>query len=67
MKNYQTISIQFTKNDAYKLIAKAKQNRLKLSSYPRQLITKDLNLDRWYLNGYTAAPSEGFSVRFVRD
>jgi len=43
MKNYQTVSIQFTKSDADKLTEKAKQNRLKLSSYLRQLITKDLN------------------------
>jgi hypothetical protein len=43
MKNYQTVSIQFTKSDAEKLTAKAKQNRLKLSSYLRQLLTKDLN------------------------
>ena len=39
MKNYQTVSIQFTKSDADKLTEKAKQNRLKLSSYLRQLIT----------------------------
>ena len=44
MKNYQTVSIQFTKSDAEKLIQKAKQNRLKLSSYLRQLLTKDLIL-----------------------
>ena len=43
MKNYQTVSIQFTKSDAEKLTEKAKQNRLKLSSYLRQLLTKDLN------------------------
>lgn len=43
MKNYQTVSIQFTKSDANKLTEKAKQNRLKLSSYLRQLLTKDLN------------------------
>ena len=43
MKNHQTISIQFTKSDAEKLTEKAKQNRLKLSSYLRQLLTKDLN------------------------
>ena len=43
MKNYQTVSIQFTKSDADKLTEKAKQNRLKLSSYLRQLLTKDLN------------------------
>ena len=43
MKNYQTVSIQFTKSDAEKLKQKAKQNRLKLSSYLRQLLTKDLN------------------------
>ena len=41
MKNYQTVSIQFTKSDAEKL--KEKENRLKLSSYLRQLLTKDLN------------------------
>ena len=40
MKNYQTVSIQFTKSDAKKLIQKAKQNRLKLSSYLRQLLQK---------------------------
>ena len=43
MKNYQTISIQFTNSDAEKLTEKAKQNRLKLSSYLRQILTKDLN------------------------
>ena len=43
MNNYQTVSIQFTKSDADKLTEKAKQNRLKLSSYLRQLLTKDLN------------------------
>ena len=43
MKNYQTVSIQFTKSDAEKLTEKAKQNRLKLSSYLRLLLTKDLN------------------------
>lgn len=31
MKNYQTVSIQFTKSDAEKLTEK--ENRLKLSSY----------------------------------
>ena len=29
MKNYQTVSIQFTKSDADKLTEKAKQNRCK--------------------------------------
>ena len=43
MKNYQTVSIQFIKSDADKLTEKAEQNRLKLSSYLRQLLTKDLN------------------------
>ena len=43
MKNYQTVSIQFTKSDADKLTEKAKQNRLKLSSYLRQLLTKGLS------------------------
>ena len=43
MKNYQTVSIQFTKSDVDKLTQKAKQNRLKLSSFLRQLLTKDLN------------------------
>ena len=49
MKNYQTVSIQFTKSDADKLTEKAKQNRLKLSSYLRQLLTKDLiEIWDWY-------------------
>ena len=42
MKNYQTVSIQFTKSDAEKLIQKANQNRLKLSSYLRYELTKNL-------------------------
>ena len=42
MNNYHTVSIQFTKNDADKLTEKAKQNRLKLSSYLRYIITKNL-------------------------
>ena len=43
MKNYQTVSIQFTKSDAEKLTEKAKQNRLKLSSYLRSELTKNLD------------------------
>tara|TARA_B100001094_G_scaffold327697_1_gene386465 strand:+ start:509 stop:643 length:135 start_codon:yes stop_codon:yes gene_type:complete len=39
MKNYQTVSIQFTKSDAEKLTEKAKENRLKLSSFKLYLIT----------------------------
>ena len=43
MNNYQTVSIQFTKSDAAKLTEKAKQNRLKFSSYLRYVITKNLS------------------------
>ena len=43
MNNYHTVSIQFTKSDADKLTEKAKQNRLKLSSYLRYVITKNLS------------------------
>ena len=45
MNNYHTVSIQFTKSDADKLTEKAKQNRLKLSSYLRYVITKNLSDD----------------------
>ena len=43
MEQFETVSIQFTKNDKDKLLDKAKQNRLKLSSYLRHQLTKDLN------------------------
>ena len=43
MNNYQTVSTQFTKSDADKLTEKAKQNRLKLSSYLRHELTKNLS------------------------
>jgi len=46
MKQFETVSIQFTKNDKDKLLKKAKQNRLKLSSYLRFIITKNLSDDR---------------------
>ena len=37
------VSIQFTKEDKDKLQKKADKNRLKLSSYLRYLLSKDLN------------------------
>jgi len=40
---YQTVAIQFTKKDAEKLNEQAKENRLKLSSYLRSKLTKDLD------------------------
>jgi len=43
MEQFETVSIQFTKNDKDKLQEKAKQNRLKLSSYLRYIITKSLS------------------------
>jgi len=43
MEQFETVSIQFTKNDKEKLQEKAKQNRLKLSSYLRYIITKNLS------------------------
>ncbi len=46
MEQFETVSIQFTKNDKDKLLDKAKQNRLKLSSYLRYIITKNLSDDR---------------------
>jgi len=41
-KDYKTISIQFTKSDAAKLTKKAQKNRLKLSSYLRYELMKNL-------------------------
>ena len=38
MEQFETVSIQFTKNDKDKLQDKAKQNRLKLSSYLRYVL-----------------------------
>ena len=43
MEQYKTVSIQFTKIDAEKLTELAKSNRLKLSSYLRYVITKNLS------------------------
>ena len=43
MEQFETVSIQFTKSDKEKLQDKAKQNRLKLSSYLRYIITKNLS------------------------
>jgi len=43
MEQYKTVSIQFTKSDAEKLTELAKSNRLKLSSYLRYVITKNLS------------------------
>jgi hypothetical protein len=39
---YQTVGIQFTKKDHEILTEKAKENRLKLSSYLRFELTKNL-------------------------
>ncbi|MGC6437803.1 MAG: hypothetical protein ACON4B_02370 [Flavobacteriaceae bacterium] len=41
-KQFETISIQFRKEDKDKLMKKAEANRLKLSSYLRHQLTKDL-------------------------
>ena len=43
MEQFETVSIQFTKNDKDKIQDKAKQNRVKLSSYLRYIITKNLS------------------------
>lgn len=43
MEQFETVSIQFKKEDKDKLQQKAEANRLKLSSYLRHLLTKDLN------------------------
>lgn len=42
MEQLKTVGIQFNKNDYEKLTAKAKENRLKLSSYLRYEIIKNL-------------------------
>jgi hypothetical protein len=42
-KKFEIITIQFRKDDKDKLQQKADENRLKLSSYLRYLLTKDLN------------------------
>ncbi len=39
----EIVPIRMSTKDKAKLQEKSKQNRLKLSSYLRQLITKDLN------------------------
>ena len=41
-KKFENVSIQFTTEDKHKLIEKAQANRLKLSSYLRQELTKNL-------------------------
>jgi len=43
MEQFETVSIQFKKEDKDKLQQKAEANRLKLSSYLRHQLTKDLN------------------------
>ena len=43
MEQFETASIQFRKEDKDKLQQKAEANRLKLSSYLRHQLTKDLN------------------------
>jgi len=42
-EKFEIVSIQFTKEDKDKLQKKADENRLKLSSYLRCLLTKVLN------------------------
>lgn len=42
-KKFEIVQIQFRKEDKDKLQQKADANRLKLSSYLRYLLTKDLN------------------------
>ncbi len=42
-KQFEIISIQFRKEDKDKLQQKAEENRLKLSSYLRHQLTKDLS------------------------
>lgn len=42
-QQFENVSIQFKKEDKDKLQKNAEKNRLKLSSYLRQILTKDLN------------------------
>lgn len=42
-QQFETISIQFTKEDTHRLKKQAKKNRLKLSSYLRSELTKNLD------------------------
>jgi hypothetical protein len=42
-EKFENVSIQFTREDKNKLIKKAKANRLKLSSYLRHELTKNLS------------------------
>ena len=45
MEQFETVSIQFRKEDKDKLQQRAEANRLKLSSYLRHQLTKDLSND----------------------
>jgi len=43
MEKFENVSIQFTREDKQRLQEKANENRLKLSSYLRQELTKNLS------------------------